>query len=260
MFLSEPAETSFDLRFWLFGTHVRVHPWFWLLSALLGWDLVGSGGRTGLLYLGVWILCVFVSILVHEFGHIAMGRLFGSHGHIVLYSFGGLAVGSNALNRGWQRFLVSFAGPLAGFIFYGLVVIASIFLLPLVPRDGRNVAAAAVGMLEWINLGWGLINLLPVWPLDGGQMAREVFVAAAPRNGDVITLAVSACAAGLVALQCAFPQLLARHVPLLADWIEPDVYMAILFGLLCVQSITALQAANARQRRYNEEEEFPWER
>src|SRR5579859_1208651 len=52
-----------------------------------------------------------------------MGRLFGSDGHIVLYSFGGLAVGSNALDSGWKRALVSFAGPLAQFVLLGLVVV-----------------------------------------------------------------------------------------------------------------------------------------
>ena len=122
MFLSEPSETQFDLRFWLFGVHVRVHPYFWILTVFLGWNLVGSAAdqRTGLIYLGLWVICVFVSILIHEMGHVFMGRLFGSHGHIVLYSFGGLAIGSNALDHGWQRFLVSFAGPLIQFVVLGL--------------------------------------------------------------------------------------------------------------------------------------------
>ncbi len=258
MFLSEPAESPFDLRFWLFGTHIRVHPWFWLLSAVLGWGVTAEGGRNGLLYLVLWILCVFVSILIHEFGHVFMGRLFGSHGHIVLYSFGGLAVGSNALNKGWQRFLVSFAGPLIQFVLLAVVFAAGVVLLPNVPKAWRDPAGMTWSFLIEINLFWPILNLLPIWPLDGGQMAREVFVAASPRIGDSITLAVSAGVAGLAAFHCAFPHVLGRFVPLLGEY--GDIYLAILFGLLCFQNITTLQAANARPQRYNEQEEFPWER
>src|SRR5262245_25627915 len=99
MFLIEPDRTSFDLNFRVLGTSVRVHPLFWLISALMGGDLL----RLGLEYLLLWVACVFVSILLHEFGHVLVGRLFGSNGSIVLYSLGGLAVGSNALASRWQR-------------------------------------------------------------------------------------------------------------------------------------------------------------
>ena len=260
MFLSEPSESPFDIRFWLFGTHVRVHPWFWLMSAVLGWGAIGEGGAHGMLYLGLWVACVFVSVLIHEFGHVFMGRLFGSHGHIVLYSFGGLAVGSNALSRGWQRFLVSFAGPLIQFVVLGVTFLAAIFLLPRVPPAWEDTAKELIGDLLEINLLWPLLNLLPIWPLDGGQMAREVFVAASPRNGTTITLGVSACTAGLGAFHCAFPHVLGRYVPLL-DWQRPEFYMAMFFALFCAQSIMGIMAENTRrQRQYNEEEEFPWER
>lgn len=265
MFLAEPAETPFDLRFWLFGTHVRVHPWFWLMSAVLGWGAVADGG---LLYLALWVACVFVSVLVHEFGHILMGRAFGSHGHIVLHSFGGLAIGSNALNQGWQRFLVSFAGPLIQFVLLGVVILVGLGLGYL-PRPGSlsdlelwfeqpGPAGAIFGFLLEINLFWPILNLLPIWPLDGGQMAREVFVAASPRNGTVIAFAVSAGVAGLLAFHCVFPSVLGRHFPLLN--VFGGAYMAVFFALFCVQSIMAIQAENARRQRYNEEEEFPWER
>jgi hypothetical protein len=46
---------------------------------------------------------MFISILVHELSHVLMGQAFGAYGHIVLYGFGGLAVGSNQLNVRWQR-------------------------------------------------------------------------------------------------------------------------------------------------------------
>ncbi len=260
VFLSEPAETAADIRFWLFGTHVRISPWFWLVSALLGWNRVMDGDtRTGLLYLAIWMLCMLVSILLHEFGHIWMGRLFGSHGHVVLHGFGGLAIGSNSLNRSWQRFLVSFAGPLIQLAFFGLLVLVAFFLLPAVPEAWLKPTAITLSFLIEINLFWPILNLFPIWPLDGGQMCREVSTALAPRTGLYVSLVISAVTAGLLALYCLVPEFVGRYVPLPNIGRQP--YMAIFFGLFCVQSIMALSALNAaRRRRYDDDDQFPWER
>jgi stage IV sporulation protein FB len=258
VFLSEPSETRFDLRFWLFGVHVRVHPLFWLLTILLGRGLVTEAPdqRTGLIHLGLWVICVFMSILIHEMGHVFMGRLFGSHGHIVLYSFGGLAIGSNALDRAWQRFLVSFAGPLIQFVVLGLTVLAILFLYPQIPLNWRSPVGTALVMLVEINLVWPILNLLPIWPLDGGQMAREVFVAAAPRNGNLITFAVSICVAGVLAIHCVMT---ANDHPFIPYLPKGGPYEALFFGYLCFKSFQGFQAENARRQRIRDEE-FPWER
>ena len=126
----EPNATSFDVRFRIFGIHVRVHPLFWLFSAILGWPsgLARNEQRLLVPFVLIWIGCVFVSILIHELGHVLMGRLFGSDGYIVLYSFGGVAVGSNDLRRRWQRILVTLAGPLVQLLLFGLTLLAVLFL------------------------------------------------------------------------------------------------------------------------------------
>ena len=119
MLFMEPTPTPFDLRWRMFGIPVRVQPMFWLVSAVMGWSALAEGFP----YLLIWIGCMFVSILVHELGHVWMGQVFGARGHIILYGFGGLAVGSNHLERRWQRIAVCFAGPLAGFGFLSLVLL-----------------------------------------------------------------------------------------------------------------------------------------
>ena len=91
MLFMEPSQTPYDLRWRMFGVPVRVHPRFWLVSVIMGWNTVHEGFQ----YLLIWVACSFASILIHEFGHVAMGQIFGSRGHIVLYGFGGLAIGSN---------------------------------------------------------------------------------------------------------------------------------------------------------------------
>jgi Zn-dependent protease len=265
VFLSEPAETPADLRFWLFGVHVRVHPFFWIVAAVLGWGIVGEydNTRIGLIYLVVWVACVFVSVLIHELGHVFMGQVFGSHGHIVLHSFGGLAIGSNALNRGWQRFFVSFAGPLIQFVLFGVALVVWLALFwgpaPQDPPAWYEPVQRTLGFLLEINLFWPILNLLPIWPLDGGQMAREVFVGVAPRNGLFLSFGLSALLAGVLAVHCLMVRYNPTAWPLTPYLPFGGIYMAIFFGLFCAQSLVALQAENARRQTYGDDQ-FPWER
>src|SRR4051794_1694409 len=117
--LVEPSPTPLDLNFRIGRTPIRVHIGFWIFTVIMGWSLTQF--NDGLLLLSIWIACVFVSILLHEFGHILAGKVFGAHGYIVLYSFGGLAVGSNHVDYRWQRVVVSLAGPGIQLIFAGLI-------------------------------------------------------------------------------------------------------------------------------------------
>ena len=129
----------------MFGTPVRIHPMFWFINVILGWDATMGRGGGGVPSLLLWVGCVFVSILVHEFGHVLVGRLFGSHGYIVLYSMGGLAVGSNHLDRRWQRIAVSFAGPFAEFLLLG-VFLALVFSRDRIcPRNGILMSKRCCG-------------------------------------------------------------------------------------------------------------------
>src|SRR5436190_12605786 len=98
MFL-EPSRTAYDLNWTMFGIPIRVHPMFWLFSVILGWGAMNLGFS----YLLSWVACVFISVLIHELGHVLMGRWFGTEGHIVLYSFGGLAIGSSNQRYRWER-------------------------------------------------------------------------------------------------------------------------------------------------------------
>ena len=241
--LFEPERTPYDLHWRMLGIPVRVHPFFWLFSAILGWNQL----QEGLPFLILWIVCVFVSVLIHELGHIFAGRLFGESGHIVLYSFGGLAVGSNALPSRWQRITVSFAGPAAGFLFCGLVYLA--FTLPDKPPVSP-LAEAAFDFLMWINLGWGILNLLPIWPLDGGQICREICEGLDPQRGGRIGYGISTVTAGLLALH-ALLLTMKRPIPALED--VPFLrnlsgfYMVVLFGFLAFNSWQRLQYESNRR-------------
>jgi Zn-dependent protease len=257
VFLLEPEETRYDLRWRLFGTRVRVHPLFWLMGLILGYNAfipLGAG------YLLLWVACVFASVLLHEFGHVWVGRLFGSHGSIVLYSFGGLAVGSNNLERRWQRVLVLLAGPLIQLALFAVVFFGKPFYLPHVPDQWYRPVRIAVIMLEEINLVWALLNLLPIWPLDGGQITREVCQALLPARGTAFSLGISMVVAGFLAIHMFMAT---RGRPLLPPSVPifqyGDMFLAIFFALFAVSSFMALQAENQRRRQWTDDD-WPWQR
>jgi len=237
----------------MLGTPVRVHPMFWLVNVVLGWDNAMHPGGEGLPVLLLWVACVFVSILVHEFGHVLMGRLFGSYGYIVLYGMGGLAIGSNQVPRRWQRIAVSFAGPLADFILLGIFLVFLIFLAPyLSPQWMPYIRIMAAFMIR-INLFWGLVNLLPIWPLDGGQIAREICQALMPERGTAFSLGISMVVSGVLAVHMLMAS---QGRPLLPiPYLEfGDMFLAFFFALFCVSSFMALQAENERRRHWDHNE------
>jgi stage IV sporulation protein FB len=253
---AEPQPTAFDLHWRMFGIDVRVHPLFWVMSAVLGWGWSSSG----LGYLLLWVLCVFVSILLHEVGHVVMGWAFGSRGYIVLYTFGGLAFNARAVRERWQRILVSFAGPLIQLVLFGFVLAFALLLLPKLISGSdvqtKNTVVAATEMLLEINLLWPLLNLLPIYPLDGGQISREVFEGFLGQRGTVMSLGLSLGVAGLLAVHCLMA---ANNRPLIPFLPGGGIYTAILFGLLAVSSYQMLQLERSRGRRWHDDERQPWE-
>jgi Zn-dependent protease len=200
----------------------------------------------------LWVAVVFVSILVHELGHAFLQRHFGGHPWITLYGLGGLAMCDDCDRSPRSQILISLAGPAAGFLLAALVVallaVTGHFrglqwdLMPVnwMPFDLAYWSAnhkpslrdAAVGDLLWVNIFWGLVNLLPIYPLDGGRVAREVLTLAHPRRGIVQSLWLSIFAAAAVA---AFGAVVLQ-----------SIFMALFFGYLAYANYQTLQAYEQR--------------
>lgn len=248
MFMLEPDATPYDLRWRMFGIPVRVHPMFWLVSVILGANLLQD--ENGILLLAIWIACVFVSILIHELGHVFAGMLFGAHGHIVLYSMGGLAIGSKDQDVRWQRIFVSFAGPLAQFILLVPVLIGQQVV-------SHGWVAIILGMLFWINLFWPLLNLLPIWPLDGGQISRELTTAIVPANGIRLSLIISLAVSALLAVWALIE--LITKTRLIPYFSIGTIYMVLFFAMFAFQSWQLLQFT-PRETQWQEKEEPTWEK
>jgi membrane-associated protease RseP (regulator of RpoE activity) len=187
--LGIPEPTAYDLRFRFLGIPVRVHPLFWLATAIMA-----RSENLGPVL--IWIGCVFVSILVHEYGHGLMSRLFHSAPAIVLYGMGGLCYSERERQTPWQRLAVLFAGPGAGLLFYGLIALG----IHVLGEPTGSVGWQIVASLTYINLYWSLVNLLPIWPLDGGQITGVVLTMLNRHKGMSWTHVVSLVTGGLLAI------------------------------------------------------------
>ncbi len=224
MILAEPSPTQGDIHFRVGGTPVRIHPFFWVTTLILG---ISGGGSTPPAEVIGWICAVFVSILIHELGHAVAQRHYGGHPRITLYAMGGLAACNDCDRSTRSQILISLAGPCAGFAFAALVLVAiravghqaglaiggdSQFeaqgLIPLsvlgisLYWDPLSSYAAnyMVWQFLWINVLWGTVNLLPIYPLDGGQISRELCLLGQPQRGMVLSLQISVFAAAAMAL------------------------------------------------------------
>ena len=133
------AETQFDVKFRLLGVPVRIHPFFWLVSAVMGWQ------PNNLPLVLLWVLCVFASILVHEYGHALMSKAFGYSASIVLWGMGGLCY-SQGERTPRERLAVVLAGPGAGFVFCGLVMLVATLVFGITPLEHAQTAGSLVGL------------------------------------------------------------------------------------------------------------------
>jgi stage IV sporulation protein FB len=258
--LVEPGRSQYDLNFRLLGFPVRVHPFFWLGALLLGADLL-QGKFPAKIF--VWIAVVFVSILVHEMGHALAFRLFGCRSYIVLYAFGGLAVPESVVRGRWRRILVALAGPFAGFIL-SATAFGSFFLVRWDQEYGPYVGFF-FDALFFVNLYWGILNLIPVFPLDGGQVSRELCESRWHGRGQRISLQISVWVAISVAVYSVVCELESQSNKSLLDqlpWWFPrgSWYIAILFALLAYQSYQLLQQLGRGVYYEAPDDRLPWER
>ncbi len=205
--LQEPGLSQYDWNFKFLGFPVRVAWGFWLVAAILGWDMSSILGRVedspgAPVLLMVWIAVMFVSILIHELGHSLAMHYFGLHSRIVLYHFGGLAIPDSFTSwRGarqrrtmpMDQIIISAAGPAIQLVF-GIAAWAIAILLHVKLNETQLldqflgtslyetgepssiVVVVLFSSLVWINIAWALFNLAPILPLDGGQIMRNTLL------------------------------------------------------------------------------------
>ncbi|HYO24868.1 MAG TPA: site-2 protease family protein [Lacipirellulaceae bacterium] len=261
MLLYEPPPTPADLHFRLLGVPVRVSPMFWVVTGLMA---LNRGRGTPPADFVIWVAVVFVSIVVHEMGHALLQRRYGGTPRVTLHAVGGIASCDDGDPRPSSQILISLAGPAAGFALALLAVMAVRLSGHLVGwTSGGDVSPDDLGVdkayqlpvlgggIYWealgaysankifanvlaVNILWGLINLLPVYPLDGGRVSRELCTLWRPRQGIILSLRISMVVAMAMS---AFAFLAWR-----------SFYTALLFGYLAYSSYNALRAYQSHRR------------
>ncbi len=194
MALPVPGAGSQGLvSFRLFGFPVTIHGSFLLIAFVLGYT--GNGVDAAL----VWVAVVTVSVLAHELGHAFVAAPIGGQPRIDLYAMAGLTRWDAGRAGRGRRIAVSVAGPLAG-VAFGVGLLA---LYHVVRPETHTLAYYAFFAGIFINMVWGLGNLLPMLPLDGGHVLLALMpgddAAKLKRTSIVSVVVAAATAIGLVA-------------------------------------------------------------
>ena len=156
-------------KFTIFGIPVRVEPWFWITMAFIGGGL-HAANSTDILLVLVFVFAGFLSIMIHELGHALAIRKYGLPAAITLRAFGGYAsFPAGKLDRK-QSFFVTAAGPVIQFVFGVLLIV----LAPSISVPEGSLFLPFLRDLIWVSIAWSILNCLPVYPMDGGQMMAAI--------------------------------------------------------------------------------------
>lgn len=169
---------------------IIIHPTFWLFAAIIGF--INSMSFLGTL---IWIGIIFVSVLVHEYGHALTAVVFGQKPRIELVAMGGITFHDGQKLPFWKQFFVVLDGPVFGILLF----VGATFLLQL-PFFSAGMPGAVMKTFQTVNLFWTLLNLLPVLPLDGGQLLRIVLEAIFGGRGFRYSLLAGVIVATLLSL------------------------------------------------------------
>lgn len=177
---------AFDYSFKLFriaGIDVRIHLLFVLL---IGFELLSSG-KYGLQFTATWLAILFGTVLLHEFGHCFGARAVGGYADdILLWPLGGLAF-AHAPMKPWPQFVTVVCGPLVNVLICVLLapvlwllldgmswrVLVDFYAWPLVYADSPYWQLCLV-LAYKVSYALLLFNLLPLYPMDGGQLLRAI--------------------------------------------------------------------------------------
>ncbi|HJL15981.1 MAG TPA: tetratricopeptide repeat protein [Sandaracinaceae bacterium LLY-WYZ-13_1] len=156
------------------GVPVRLDPSLPILVAVFGFfAILQSGDPHATAKFLLLFPLVIGAILGHELGHAFAGRAFGLAPFVILHALGGVTVfpprAIRALSFG-RRIVVTLAGPGVGLVLGAGVLLALVYG-GLEPRTlGREMIELSV----YVTLGWSLLNLIPILPLDGGHVVAIV--------------------------------------------------------------------------------------
>jgi Zn-dependent protease len=193
------SQGSFHL-FRLAGIDVFLH-WSWFVVAAI--EISARGRRYPSIAWNVAeYLTLFLVVTLHEFGHaLACRQVGGTANKIVLWPLGGVAYVDPPPRPAATLWSIA-AGPLVNVVLLGLSYALTIWAW----HSGWRLAAPHAYKLLWavcfMNLGLLIFNLLPIYPLDGGQILQSLLWFLLGRASSLKAVAVVGLlgAVGLIAI------------------------------------------------------------
>lgn len=213
------------LKFRLFGIPVGVHATF-LFIALLGAATYRGWG------IAMWTAAAFVSILAHEMGHALVAGGFGARGvNVTLYGLGGVTTYTHTETMAqWKSFIISAAGSAVGIILGGAVWFAL--------RSGAFIGVSHeigvfIDSLIFTSLVWGILNWIPIVPLDGGHMVQHFIAIFSPKKAPLISQIITWLAVVII-------------VPY--AWVNGYTFGAIIVVMFAFSGLREYRSTVARQK------------
>jgi stage IV sporulation protein FB len=186
------------------GSPVNLNPFFFFLL---------------ILFSPIEVLLIFLTVLVHEMAHAFVANKKG-------YSFNSINIGlffgtteidiSNIHEK--DSVIITFAGPLANFILFSI----SLILLPLTTG---TILESHLIYFKILNLIFAVFNLLPIYPLDGGRIFRDLlYLFNQSRRKSIL---ISASVSIFLSLTI-----------LIFSLLQLNIIMAFFMGIFLIKSIT----------------------
>ncbi len=173
----------------ILNVELRLHLAFFFLLLFV----VAFNQQAGIAAGASEVAMVLAAVFLHELSHILTASNRGVPLRMVmLLPIGGIHVRENSdtkINAN-AEIAVALAGPIANFILAGLAAVATSMVHPEMSILAKPLlsSGALLKSFLWANVGLGVFNLVPAYPLDGGRILRALFAQAeGPQDSSTAT-------------------------------------------------------------------------
>jgi Zn-dependent protease len=214
------------------GIDVFLH-WSWFVIALIEVQ-ARRGDYSSLVWNALEYISLFLIVLMHEFGHaLACRQVGGKANQIVLWPLGGVAYVAPPQRPGAMLWSIA-AGPLVNVILFPLLLVGFL-LVGSMGLEGTDVYRWVRAVFA-MNLGLLIFNLLPIYPLDGGQILRSLLWFMLGRAQSLFVTTII----GFVAVGCV---VLVAAAGYFMGFGGPGIWFVIVMGFISLNCLRGLMQA-----------------
>lgn len=148
-----------------------------------------------------WVISIFIAILVHELAHVSTAKKLGySTKYVFIDLFhGGALVDTNYTKNNKHTISIAFAGPFSNLILSGIGFVIAVILHSMFGISTESQLISYLSIFISINLLLFFVNLIPIYPLDGGRISKSLFrMIFGKKRGQIINAVVSIILASTV--------------------------------------------------------------